>query len=157
MPNNATAKTVSARKALFMTMLVAGGAGVAIVATLAFVPARSLPHTTLAAGDHYYSLQVAADDTSRTQGLGGVTAMPANQGMLFKFSSQQTQCFWMKDMHFPLDMLWLNAQHKVTHITPNIALNTYPHQFCYDGKYVVELNAGQAATAHIHEGETLTF
>ena len=120
---------------------------------------RAPGQTTLRAGTHRYTLRVAADAQARTKGLGGEHSLPATAGMLFWFTDDHTRCFWMKDMHFPLDIIWLDATKQVVHIERSVSPATYPHEFCpaAAARYVVELNAGQARAAGIREGQTLTF
>lgn len=44
--------------------------------------------------------------TGRQQGLSGLAAVP-EQGMLFVFEQPNQHLFWMKDMKFDLDFIWL--------------------------------------------------
>ncbi len=83
--------------------------------------------------------------------------MPANSGMLFVYPGSQNLCFWMKDMHFSLDMLWLDPNRKIVKIQPDVTPGTFPRAYCATGKYVVELRAGQAAQHQLHIGQTVHF
>lgn len=96
---------------------------------------------------------------AQTRGLGGRKSLPVNEGMLFVFAHPGQQCFWMKDMHFPLDIIWLNGSKQVVFIKSNLSPKTYPETFCppNSAQYVIELNAGQAQKARLHTGETLNF
>ena len=42
--------------------------------------------------------------------------MSENQGMLFIFNYPSKQGFWMKEMMFPLDIIWLDSNYSVIHI-----------------------------------------
>jgi uncharacterized membrane protein (UPF0127 family) len=108
---------------------------------------------------HAYSLEVADTPAARQLGLGKRASLPENRGMLFVFQRSANECFWMKDMRFPLDMIWLDANKKVVHIETNVSPATYPNIFCpgEPAKYVIELNAGQTNSSGIHNGETLNF
>ena len=79
--------------------------------------------------------------------------------MLFVFAKPSVQCFWMKDMQFPIDIIWLDSTKKVTHIETNVDPMTYPKQYCGDDttKYVIELRAGEAAAAQIAVARTLNL
>ena len=46
----------------------------------------------------------------RSQGLSGRPNLAAGTGMLFVFEQAGSYAFWMKDMRFPLDMVWIDAQ-----------------------------------------------
>jgi uncharacterized membrane protein (UPF0127 family) len=118
------------------------------------------PHdATLHAGGKRYDLRVAATAQAQEKGLGDIASMPKNSGMLFWFTDDQTRCFWMKDMRFSLDIIWLDASRRITHIEPALSPKTYPNAFCpaEPARYVIELNSGEAAGAGLRNGETLTF
>ncbi len=54
------------------------------------------------------------------QGLSGKTKMADNEGMLFDFGNKEgTPGFWMKDMKFNLDFIWID-QNKIVGITANV-------------------------------------
>ena len=44
---------------------------------------------------------------------------PDGVGMLFVFNSPGQYSFWMKDMHFPLDMVWIDSDKIVADISRN--------------------------------------
>lgn len=52
-------------------------------------------------------VSVAANDRSRERGLSGKKGLAADEGMLFVFDHKDTYAFWMKDMKFPIDILWI--------------------------------------------------
>ena len=95
--------------------------------------------------------------SQQEKGLSGTAALDPNSGMLFWNAAEAKQCFWMKDMHYNLDIIWLDRNKKVTHIEYNLSPKTYPKTFCAQGKYVIELNAGEAKRSGITKGQVLTF
>lgn len=52
-------------------------------------------------------VEVAATPATRAQGLSGHAPLAADEGMLFIFEQPGLHGFWMKDMLFPLDFLWI--------------------------------------------------
>ena len=103
-------------------------------------------------GKRTYYLEVADSSASREKGLSGRESLAGNRGMLFVFDEPGKYCFWMKDTLFPLDMIWLDREHRVKHIEKNVQPSSYPSQeFCYEGqaKYVIELNKGEVNRAGI--------
>ena len=106
-----------------------------------------------------YRLQLAEAPETRAKGLGGRVSMAKDEGMLFVFDKSAVQCFWMKDMHFALDIIWLDAQKRILHIEKNVLPETFPKQYCptEPARYVIELNAGQATRTHIATGQRLKF
>ena len=65
-------------------------------------------------------VSVAGTADQRTKGLGGVTSLDANHGMLFVFPSNEVNPrFWMKDMLIPLDIIWIDNG-KIVKIDKNV-------------------------------------
>lgn len=54
-----------------------------------------------------FLVEVANDLKSRTKGLSLREKMDENQGMLFVFEKPGFHSFWMKDMKFDLDIIWI--------------------------------------------------
>lgn len=52
-------------------------------------------------------VEIADDDLERRQGLSDRSVLTPGTGMLFRFSQPQIRAFWMKDMRFPLDILYI--------------------------------------------------
>lgn len=130
--------------------------GVVIVAQ---VIAKNSKTDILQVNGRSFSLQIAKTEAERELGLGNRTSLPDNQGMLFVFPQVQPECFWMKDMHFSLDMVWVDANKKVVYIKHDVSPSTYPDSFCptQPVAYVIELNAGTTDTTGMKVGETLDF
>jgi uncharacterized membrane protein (UPF0127 family) len=156
MRNSATAKTASAHK-----LFVHGGFVLLVLLLIAGVIMwfGQSPFRTLEVGDRTYRLATATDDATRGLGLGDRLAMPENRGMVFIYQQSDFHCFWMKNMHFPLDIIWVDEGKRVVHLEENVPPESYPKQFCPDKRalYVVELNAGQAKVAGIKVGDELKF
>lgn len=108
-------------------------------------------------GGKTYTLEVARSEAAREKGLGSRLVMDKDAGMLFLYQNEAQRCFWMKDMRFPLDIIWVAASKKVTHIEAGVSPLTYPKTYCYSGQYVIELNAGQTVEDHLAVGRTLDF
>ena len=102
---------------------------------------------------------VATSSADQEKGLGDRDSLPMDQGMLFIFPEQGSYGFWMKDMRFSLDMVWIGADKKVAGVASDISPSTYPDLFLppYPISYVLELNAGQAKKYAIATGTALGF
>jgi len=114
---------------------------------------------TLKAPKGDLSVFVATSSEDQEQGLGGRDAMPSDEGMLFAFDQPGSYSFWMQDMNFPLDLVWVNEDKTVAGLTPDVATSTYPDTFVppNDVSYVLELNAGVADKFGIATGTLLQF
>jgi uncharacterized membrane protein (UPF0127 family) len=94
------------------------------------------------------------------KGLSIKSSLKENEGMLFVFNSSSRRGFWMKDMKFPIDVIWLNENKKIIHIKKNLELCVsnypvyYPEQ---NSKYVLETVAGFADKQNLKVGDTVLF
>lgn len=104
-------------------------------------------------------VEVASSDAQREKGLSGRKCIGSGQAMLFEFNKAGYYPFWMKDMKFPIDIVWIGADHKAVTIKPNISPSTYPQTFTSEkpAKYVLELGAGRAKQLNITKDTTLNF
>lgn len=111
---------------------------------------------TITIGGVPVHVEVVDTDASRAQGLSGHAPLESDQGMLFVFETDGAYPFWMKDMLFPIDILWVDAQGKVVHIEKNVAPDTYPASFTPDSpaRYVLEVPAGFTDQHDIQIGDT---
>lgn len=114
----------------------------------------------LRANGHTYALDAAVTPEAKIKGLGGRPQLAADKGMLFVYDqSAPNRCFWMKDMRFPIDIIWLDGNKKVVHIEHSVQPASYPADFCAPdpSQFIIELNAGEAKQARINRGDTLEF
>lgn len=94
--------------------------------------------------------EVVDTKPSRELGLSGREYMRDDEGMLFVFDLPGRYGFWMKDMAFPLDIVWINQNGVVVKIEPNFTPESYkqnpPKTAINDpeANYVLEINAGRA-------------
>ena len=116
-------------------------------------------------GETLYVVDLAVTPAERTQGLSGRPSMAVERGMLFVYEEDGVRTFWMPNMHFPLDMVWIRADCTVAGVTadvPNPPLDTPRDQLeLYPSaglvRFILELNAGQAAEHGIEPGATVKF
>jgi len=73
----------------------------------------------LVVGSSDFRVVVARTEKDRVRGLSGQVMLTGDRGMLFVFETKARHEFWMKDMHFPLDFIWI-AGDRVLDITENV-------------------------------------
>ena len=97
-------------------------------------------------GDRAISVTIADTDYLRELGLSGTKNLEKNTGKLFIFDHPGLYSFWMKDMQYPLDIVWIDQSGIVVGITPHIAPETYPKSFLPPSPvlYVLEINSDEA-------------
>lgn len=108
-----------------------------------------------------FQIEIANTPTKRERGLGGRDALAADQGMYFPFDQALPWVFWMKDMRFPIDILWLRDS-KIVDIHKNVPppagdgpLETYRPLEPADA--VLELKAGTSDELGLQPGDALIF
>ena len=65
------------------------------------------------------SVEIERTRTDRERGLSGRAELAPDQGMLFVFPEAGSQTFWMKDMRFPIDIIWLR-RNEIVFIAPDV-------------------------------------
>lgn len=104
-----------------------------------------------------FTVGVADKENEKIAGLSNRVNLPEDKGMLFVFEDTEKQCFWMRNMRFNLDIIWLDDQKTITKTKENISPDTYPNSFCGNAKYVLEFNHGFTAKYGLKPGTTLQF
>lgn len=102
-------------------------------------------------------VEIADTDSARELGLSFKKKISTDEGMLFVFDTPGNYAFWMKDMNFPLDIIWLDENGRVVKIEGNVAPSTYPGYFVNDAKakYVLEISASTSEKLGIYLGTKL--
>jgi uncharacterized membrane protein (UPF0127 family) len=113
--------------------------------------ALSVPQNIPSIPEHYleingkkFALEISDTETKRDHGLSDRATLAPDTGMLFIFDAAGEPSFWMKDMHFPIDMIFLDSQYRVVTSFVNVRPETYPAVFkpTSPAQYVLEFNAG---------------
>lgn len=116
-------------------------------------------------GDAVYVVDLAVSAEERVQGLSGRPSLDTDRAMLFVYEADGPRAFWMPDMHFPLDMVWIRSDCIVDGVTadvPNPTLETPRDQlprYPSTGpvRFILEINAGQAEARGIGSGAPVRF
>lgn len=106
------------------------------------------------------SCEVADDNSSRQSGLMFRKALPDNKGMLFVFEEESRPSFWMKNMLFPLDIIWISKDDLVVGLSKGVkpcagACESISPQEKI--KYAVEVGAGFVDKYKIGLGDRVYF
>jgi len=107
------------------------------------------------------AVEVVSKQDDMERGLMYRTSLDQNKGMLFIFAYDDRHQFWMKNMHFNLDMLWISNGKRIVYIGQNIpACNADPcpvYTPDNEARYVLELNSGYTTMHHWKVGDKLTL
>jgi uncharacterized membrane protein (UPF0127 family) len=109
---------------------------------------------TVRIGDTTVRAEVASTSAAREQGLSGHLPLGTNEGMLFVFDWSDKYGFWMKDMLFAIDIIWIDEEGVVVTVAPSVGPESYPEVFYPSraARYVLEVPAGFSKTHGIAEG-----
>ncbi len=118
------------------------------------------PYThMLTIGDTTLKVAIAYTEKEKSQGLSGSAPLGPTEGMLFVFDNDEIPSFWMKDMSYPLDMIWIDSTLHVSEITKNIPPESYPAQFTpsHPIRFMLEAPAGFSDMHAIGVGTAVSF
>jgi uncharacterized protein len=100
-----------------------------------------------------FQTELVSSDRKRQLGLGGRAKLCADCSMLFVFPGEGFWGFWMKNMNFNLDIIWINGN-KITDMAKNVDKNSknilYPK---FKADKVLELNAEVADKKSLEIGD----
>jgi hypothetical protein len=113
--------------------------------------------TRVILGGSEISVEVANTPDLRTRGLSGHVRHDVNEGMLFIFNDAEQYSFWMKDMSFPIDIVWFDSQYRVVYVKKNAEPTSYPEVFTptAPAQYVLEVPAGFFSSHNLKVGDEL--
>jgi len=114
---------------------------------------------SLVIGGETVRVTIADSDAARAQGLSGRAGLAENEGMLFVFPQDGVHGFWMKDMLFSIDILWMSVDKEIVHIEENVSPGTFPTSFGpkIATRFVLELPAGFVKAHNVAVGDTVSF
>jgi uncharacterized membrane protein (UPF0127 family) len=118
------------------------------------------PHATVKIGDGVFITRIADSPQEREKGLSGTRELREDQAMLFVYDTDDKWSIWMKDMNYPIDILWLDSQKKVVYVVKNAPPESYPYEKFTskeDARYVLELPAGTVGKKSIGVGDEALF
>lgn len=109
-----------------------------------------------------FLLEIAKDAKTRERGLSYRESLDQDNGLLFLFDRADRYSFWMKDMHFSIDIIYINND-TVVHVFENVppptsttqTLPTYTPDSAADK--VLEINAGLSEKYGIKKGDKVEF
>lgn len=113
-------------------------------------------------GGERFVVEVADDDAERARGLMFRDAMPEDRGMLFIHEREEPQAYWMKNTRIPLDILYFDAGRRLVsqqRDVPPCSLGDRcpPYPSDAPARFVLELNAGEAARLGLADGAEMRF
>jgi uncharacterized membrane protein (UPF0127 family) len=160
---------------ILVAVLIGVGAALAIGQSKPEVPAKPKLQASKACGPYrddvnvkingqVFKTELAKTTSEQTKGLGGRPCIGPNQAMLFAFSKQGQYRFWMKDMRFPIDILWINSAKRVVAQEIDVEPSTYhssnpffENDPSHLAQFVLEMQANRSPQLHVDLGTPVTL
>ncbi len=115
-------------------------------------------HGEVEIGGETIKVEIANDPAEMVKGLSGRDILDENRGMLFVYAEPGQTAFWMKDMKFPLDIIWIENG-EIVDIAANLPPLAGDYVSTYEPRvpasYVLEVNAGFAAEHGVKIGDKI--
>jgi uncharacterized membrane protein (UPF0127 family) len=148
-------------KYIFLAVLSVVGLSFAAPKLISLVQEKAMTGPYVAIAGTNVPVELAQTKAERESGLSGRASLDPGSGMLFIFPRADKYSFWMPDMHFPLDMIWIDNG-AVVDITKNVtnvfdANNPVFYRPAAPAQYVLEVNAGFSDTHGIKKGSGAIF
>ena len=153
---------MSKKMILILAISIVGLVAAVVAAYVVFSKGENenLPWQKYKIGNAEINVQIADTIKTRADGLSGREQLADNEGMLFIFPYSGKHGFWMKDMNFNLDIIWIKDD-KIIAISENVQkpktknwseLDTvYPPE---DVNIVLEVNSGFSGANNLKIGDS---
>lgn len=105
-------------------------------------------------------VELAETPNEQWRGLSGREKLDAGSGMLFVFPGKGVRNFWLKDMNFPLDIIWIDENTVVKvdrNLPPGGPAPNESYSSIWPINYVLEVNAGFAEKHDIRAGDEVVY
>ncbi|MDP2156519.1 MAG: DUF192 domain-containing protein [Nitrospirota bacterium] len=106
-----------------------------------------------------FLVEVIKDVQGMRKGLSDRKGMHEDHGMLFVLNASQENAFWMKDMRFPLDIIFIGGNMQIIEILEDLQPCKQCPVYFPKGQpaFALEINAGLSRKYGLSVGATLVF
>lgn len=118
---------------------------------------QNKPKAVVEIGGHKFQAEIVLDQKQQEKGLGGRAELCPDCAMLFSFPNGGIHSFWMKDMRFNLDIIWI-SDGQIVYIARNVPYNSpdviTPH---VASNQVLEINGGLVDKYRFQVGDSVAI
>ncbi|MBI5400997.1 MAG: DUF192 domain-containing protein [Candidatus Yonathbacteria bacterium] len=135
-----------------------------LVAAMFAVPSKKISQqsshepasSSVLLGGQEIFVEIVDTPALQERGLSFREKLDTDTGMLFIFADAQPYGFWMKDMRFPLDIIYFDQKRKIVDVWEHADPASYPKVFTprASAQFVLEVSAGFFAEHHLKTGNT---
>lgn len=133
---------------------------IAIIGFFAFLNQKDEPiFQKIKIGDAIINAEIADAPAKQTKGLSGRNELGKNNGMLFIYDKPGFHSIWMKNMKFPIDIIWIDENKKIIGTENEVKPESYPKSFepPLPVKYTLETNSGFVKKYGVEIGKIVDF
>ena len=105
-------------------------------------------------GNAQVAVEVRDTEEGRNQGLSGREKLAEDEGMLFVFDQPGIYSFWMKEMKFSLDFIWIR-DNVVAEVTENVGVDRTDIRPKEAVDKVLEVNSGWVKENNVRVGDKI--
>ncbi len=151
-------KKKTLKSVLFITLLIA----IIVVGYFIYKNSHNNSEKICIADKKCFDSEIADTPEKMILGLSNRDSLDENKAMLFVFETEGIYGFWMKDMNFPLDIVWIDKNLEIVGIEKNLqpcetgrsCLTVYPDEEII---YVLEINSGLSDRYDFENGDVVHF
>ncbi len=121
---------------------------------------ESYSHKSVTIAGEKFTLLVANSDSEKRLGLSVINKLPHNYGMLFEAAPNTG--IWMKDMKYPIDIIWVDSEYKISYLVDSAQPSSYPEiiyknpsQSRANDAYIIEINSGEIKRLQLKLGDEI--
>ncbi len=114
---------------------------------------------TLKVKETEIAVDLAITKEDQIKGLSGRKSLSPEEGMLFVYNQPRKVSIWMKEMNFPIDIIWIDEKKQISYFKKEVSPDTYPESFTPNRpvRYVLEVPAGFIENHNIQIGDNVEF
>lgn len=146
----------STKRLIFAFLSIMIASTLVVLAIFGFSVGKPL-QTRVFLGNSEIVVNVVDTPEGREKGLSGHKSLESNEGMLFIFPEEKQHGFWMKEMLFPIDIIWLDSKKRIIYVKENAKPESYPEVYTPStaAQFVLEVPEGFFAQHHLKVGDSL--
>ena len=105
------------------------------------------------------NLEVVTSIEDQKRGLSNRDLLDYDTGMLFLYEDSKRRSFWMKEMRFSIDILWIDENNTIIGIEESVSPDSFPERFVSPKpvSFVLELVGGWSKEHGLKIGDTVEF
>jgi uncharacterized protein len=117
---------------------------------------------TVTIGNYSFKVTVATSEKDQEIGLSETNSLAINQGMIFLFQAPGYYPFWMKNMKFPIDIIYIDSDTIVTIINDakapkNSSESLTIYTPTQPADKVLEIQSGLSGKYHFQNGDKVKY